>query len=489
MEKNSLKEQAPMDRECRTCNRRRIHCDGTLPTCLKCAKKGLQCPGYERKLRWANGVAVRGHLRGRQLPVSKAGDAGAAQPEEAVQEPERRKRQRPLVTDHVFDEILGQEPSQFLKYYDKNLAGLMVWMDSEQNLYRTQVLPRAMDTLGLRYAIMAISSQHGSEEFSKEGREFHQTARDACLALVQAQLKEMNGRVGDGFELATTDDIEDAEWMLASILMLACYEMSRSQIEVAEGHRLAARRLVQIFQGHPAAAKRQTFAFLRNQLAIYDVLVCTTSFNVADIEGTNLPPTEGSDGLFASYLRLIHEITLLSRKPVASIDNQGTTSSPIMSASDIRLKFNQARGATLIASGKISSATESAQRDFIRLVDIYHYTAILYSYRCLGYDSYESIDRASTLTKLFEQIDSLEDMNTCIQNLPWAFFIAGVESHGDTTRQQKVKLHFDNVLKVTGFQHYTVVFNFLTTFWAGHDTDWRPLAESWQRGGVRILLV
>lgn len=473
--------------ECRTCNRRRIHCDGTLPTCLKCAKKGFQCPGYERKLRWANGVAVRGHLRGRQLPVSKPEDE---QSDTVGEQSKRRTRQRPLVTDHVFDEILGQEPSQFLKYYDKNLAGLMVWMDSEQNLYRTQVLPRAMDTLGLRYAIMAISSQHGPEEFSKEGTEFHKTARDACLALVQAQLKEMNGRVGDGVELATTDDIEDAEWMLASILMLACYEMARSQTEIAEGHRLAARRLIHIFQGHPAAAKRQTFTFLKNQLAIYDVLVCTTSFDIGDIEGTILPCTDGPDALFTSYLRHLHDITLSSRKWLASISSPGAAASGlIVSASDIRQRFSLARGETLIAAGKLSPISVSAQQDFIRLVDIYHCSAILYSYRCLGYDESEGSDRISTLTKLFEQINSLEDMKTCVQNLPWPVFVAGVECHADVEKQLMVKSYMDTIIKATGFQHYSVVSDFLAAFWAGPSTDWRPLAEAWQRNGVRILIV
>ncbi|KAI9149970.1 Acriflavine sensitivity control protein acr-2 [Paramyrothecium foliicola] len=59
---------ATLDRrkKCWHCQRQRLKCDGTLPHCLKCAQRGVECPGYAVKpLRWVSGVASRGQMMGR----------------------------------------------------------------------------------------------------------------------------------------------------------------------------------------------------------------------------------------------------------------------------------------------------------------------------------------------------------------------------------------------------------------------------------------
>ncbi|OAL55264.1 hypothetical protein IQ07DRAFT_160920 [Pyrenochaeta sp. DS3sAY3a] len=57
------------DVPCYTCRRRHVKCDRILPHCAKCAKKGVACLGYKKPLRWADGVAVRGKLKGKAQPV------------------------------------------------------------------------------------------------------------------------------------------------------------------------------------------------------------------------------------------------------------------------------------------------------------------------------------------------------------------------------------------------------------------------------------
>ncbi|KAF1964852.1 hypothetical protein BU23DRAFT_604551 [Bimuria novae-zelandiae CBS 107.79] len=61
---------------CYTCRRRHVKCDMILPHCAKCGKKGVACLGYQRPLRWANGVAVRGRLKGKSQPVVDAAYTG-----------------------------------------------------------------------------------------------------------------------------------------------------------------------------------------------------------------------------------------------------------------------------------------------------------------------------------------------------------------------------------------------------------------------------
>ncbi|KAJ4984183.1 hypothetical protein SVAN01_10354 [Stagonosporopsis vannaccii] len=55
------------ERGCFQCSRRRIVCDRTEPSCVKCTKKGIECSGLSR-IRFAEGVARRGRLKDCRIP-------------------------------------------------------------------------------------------------------------------------------------------------------------------------------------------------------------------------------------------------------------------------------------------------------------------------------------------------------------------------------------------------------------------------------------
>ncbi|PWY82098.1 hypothetical protein BO70DRAFT_35266 [Aspergillus heteromorphus CBS 117.55] len=63
--------RTPKPRGCFQCSKRRIICDRGEPTCLKCAKKGIECSGLGR-FRFTAGVAMRGKLKGCTIPVPNA---------------------------------------------------------------------------------------------------------------------------------------------------------------------------------------------------------------------------------------------------------------------------------------------------------------------------------------------------------------------------------------------------------------------------------
>ena len=54
---------------CYQCSRRRIDCDRQEPTCQKCVLKGLSCSGLGVRYRFNDGLASRGRLVGKVLPV------------------------------------------------------------------------------------------------------------------------------------------------------------------------------------------------------------------------------------------------------------------------------------------------------------------------------------------------------------------------------------------------------------------------------------
>ncbi|PHH61447.1 hypothetical protein CDD81_355 [Ophiocordyceps australis] len=503
---------------CHTCNKRRIRCDLTEPRCKKCDNKGLECPGYGPRLRWAGGVAVRGRLKGHKVPLLGSQDAsllagpgqdasllaGPGQEASGGEEREQQDRSssRPSsasssassfgsaisISPASLDRTLRRSAREFIEYYDKNIAGLMVWFDSENNDYRRRVLPRAANTPGLRLAVAAIAAHHGGLTFDHEVPRFSEAARDACLGLIQSHVRDMTGRLTDGSELTSQSDVADAEWMLAAILMISTYEMANAQAVAAESHRMAARTIVNVF-GHHEACRTRTFDFLSNQLAVLDVFCSTTSFDMADVEHTVLPPASMADAMFADYLCLLHRVTHASRQAHDSPSSSRRPPAQPLTARWIRHRFHQARGATLLAAGRLQIRPSAASRDFIRLVDIYHYAAILYSYRCLGLVEPEQADRLAATLHLFEQLAALEAPTLCAQNLPWPVFVAGTECHGHGARQEFVARLFTTMASATGFGNMLDVLKFLRMFWAGGQADWQPLARRLQRNGFRILAV
>lgn len=81
---------------CWTCKRRRRRCDNARPTCQSCARRGIDCEGYEVRLKWGSGIASRGRYTGAEKPL-----------EESVP-PRPKGRQRDLIRQKMRSEPQGQ---------------------------------------------------------------------------------------------------------------------------------------------------------------------------------------------------------------------------------------------------------------------------------------------------------------------------------------------------------------------------------------------
>lgn len=367
----------------------------------------------------------------------------------------------------------------------------MVWLDTDQNDYRRRVLPLAKNEPGLRLAVAAISAQHGSALFPHSPPEFPELARDACLGFIQRSAEEMTHRLTTGSVLDSCTDLVTAEWMLASILIMICFEMVQSRLEAAECHLKAARRLINIFSSTNAGTS-ELFGFLQNQLSIHDVLASTTSFNLQDLENTITPPPNTKTTIFSEYLTLLHRVTLTSRQAACRSDTDSSTLPQQLSANFVRSQFEQARGATLLTAGKLHLERSTPRHDLVHLVETYHNAALLYSYRCIGLENLDPVtllEQQLLSLRLPDQLLQFDDQKLHVQNLPWPALIAGTECHGNVDQQGKVVKAFLDIYESTKFKHYLEILEFLHTFWNGTQTDWRILAQDWEAAGRRILAV
>lgn len=87
---------------CKTCRRRGRKCDRTLPTCVSCYQRGVECEGYV--LRWV-GAAARGNMAGQAYQSSTCDPVGAPR--------RRRPSARSAKTDDGSD--ITYRPPQYRK--------------------------------------------------------------------------------------------------------------------------------------------------------------------------------------------------------------------------------------------------------------------------------------------------------------------------------------------------------------------------------------
>ncbi|KAJ5918065.1 hypothetical protein N7454_010440 [Penicillium verhagenii] len=338
-----------LSKGCSTCNKRRIKCDRAQPLCQKCAKKGLNCPGYGSKLRWAGGPAVRGDLKGLQTQAT-------------AQSLRVNKGLLSRVEAPDIDSLCGFSFQELLDYYDTKIAPRMVWFDSAGNIYRRDILPLAKKNKVVRLAIAAVSVQHAA--CNRGDQNISEDARNEAVAMITNYITDVTTRVTSGHEVELGLDVDAAEWILASMLVLSCYEMAHSGAEAAEFHRKAARSLVATLSTTDHC-KSKFFTSMRNKLSTYEVFGCTTSFDLQDIQNAVLSdPADEMEGfdettLFSGYTNLIHEVTMLRQcSPTAS-----------RASRDWKAEFEIARGITLMAIGRHSCIKTSAhRRDLIRIV-------------------------------------------------------------------------------------------------------------------------
>lgn len=397
---------------------------------------------------------------------------------------------QPVLTIDSLENLVPDLPDEgtihrLLEHYDKNIAGLMVWIDSEQNEYRRLVLPLAQRQPVLLLAILAISSQHLAVTQNEESS-FSGHARDAAVSMISGQIRQVTGRLAAGHDLGSEIDAETAEWMLASMLTLASYEMAESEAggNAADSHRAAARTLVNAL----ATTNRQNnrlFQFLRNQLSIYDILACTTSFDPTSTDDIILPEVNPASIIFSDFLYLLYDVTASSRRDPKAPASGGRMPSPKAA----RSLFGIARGSTLMLAGSLQLPNNERRRDFIRLVDIYHHAGLLYTYRLLFKNVVTSIEVEASARALFEQLDQLEDTHSCMQNLPWPALIAGIESCGNPERIAFTERLYGKIAQDMGFKHYLEVLHFLQVLWSREDADWVMLANQYRLQGRGIVAV
>jgi hypothetical protein len=237
--------------DCRVCNRRRIKCDRRAPTCAKCEKRGLTCSGYGVLLKWDQGVASRGKLKGKSLPVKSLNtqlpvsqfidrpsspdvriDPSGNQSLEIApfSSQETRTIPKPLLPF----QLQRSDERRLLHHYDHVVASNMAWADCVENPWRHIMIPLALESPPLLNAILTFAAKHINAVSLSASREttstslvsfsdtFQQKAMKLLAREIQEFAREKDSQVSTGIRKDVSQNRSNA--ILATMLVLCNVE-------------------------------------------------------------------------------------------------------------------------------------------------------------------------------------------------------------------------------------------------------------------------
>ncbi|KAL4799593.1 fungal-specific transcription factor domain-containing protein [Aspergillus venezuelensis] len=432
-----------MEKPCYTCRRRHIQCDRTQTPCLKCQKAGLECHD-ERPVRWVQGVAVRGNMRGRSYqsssvckePVTKIHSRPVTRTDPARLPNALTSPSIPLPIEDW--RLLQLDPSAryYLEYYNDQICQLFIVYDSENNPFRNLISIALSDTV-LLDAVLALAARHRANQqqpFSTEG----QVSVSASTHIDQEALR-FKYRAIQGLSKSINAQHSFQDGTVASVFLLIFLDLLESGCDQWNYHLEGAKSLMALRPSYdPGRTVERVRKFITKQIHLIEALGAT--FVRPDLlsNPTTVDTPAGmiDDVVEESFLGCPEYILTsvqffsLRRDMIAG----GTSSGPLH-AEDITPVLEAVRdfdGYTWASS----LPQESGKRDIeelCKLARVYQLGALLYGQRVL--DALQGI-RSDVNTVLLELIGVINSLRQSIllKCILWPIFVAGLECQDQQQR-------------------------------------------------------
>ncbi|ESZ91499.1 hypothetical protein SBOR_8128 [Sclerotinia borealis F-4128] len=157
---------------CVTCRRRKKKCDEAKPRCMNCEKNAVVCEGYPEKQVWKSG-------KEKAEEGATLWNCQLSRAEELIRSTARMRRvSLPSVTlQPVIHGVETSGDKVFFEHYIYRLSSIFTVEGVENNAFKAQLLPLAVDHVGLMHSILALSSKHIDYE-SDYGKELLQQHPD-----------------------------------------------------------------------------------------------------------------------------------------------------------------------------------------------------------------------------------------------------------------------------------------------------------------------
>ncbi|KAH7117424.1 fungal-specific transcription factor domain-containing protein [Dactylonectria macrodidyma] len=493
-------------RDCRLCTKRRIRCDRTLPECRKCTSRKLSCPGFDPvPLRWDQGVASRGKLSGRAIPVvpparrmDEAGPLSKSDMDEPDASAETERREHgvravencaksppdfstliPCLTEElglVGHYLSTASVDNLLSYFCNQVTPMLLWLDGPHNTWRNSIPGLARDSECLRLSIMGLAAAHLSVTCAGSNNKavllhYNRNLRDASLRDLNHKMSLELTR-GDPMDEQNNGDSNVAE-ILATMLMLCFAEMLTPESTDWKLHLRACRAFM---ERHSIKTWREEPQGSVVRFLFKEALDLETYANISTFTRTPnlaLKPSRNStfDRHFWIFTDLLHEITMEERR-LYNLEQEGRQL-PDMDIGIWKAKLELAHSMASACIGSVLDPDYRNRRSFNEVIRAHYYAGLVYCHQALvrSADSAESM--AAMVDQLFHEIlAATSAVPTCTifcHDLFFPLFLAGTECRANPHRQRIVQGLFETTVSKTGLWCNNGGLAFLRKFWASED--------------------
>lgn len=505
--------------DCQKCRLRRIKCDRTLPTCLKCASRSLECPGYSREIRFVIETPQESQKKSTKSIQLHSPNAKEMNLKETVSRRSFQKLAYDTKAHSLFHGLGCQIPMpmgyqettsspnhsylitkpQLLHHFTNFIAAQLVWVDNLQNPWRQYICPLTSKSPCILHAVLAIAAANlhvklGTSNPNKSFslnilRQHHQMALDLVTRyLISARL--------DGDDADARIELQSFREALATTLLLWHLEMHFPSSSLWRLHLRTAQALVYHFH--------RSSTLLLGSNGCDDFLIsefyCATiwprlTLNVEiDDMMLNLPATHGTDA-FLGFVQLMHRIIFISNASRAEKENNTMNTWRLMDITELEAQATDIKQSVLSNQNVKALATSTgSSSDIVHVIDAWYYAILLYGYRALKLLKGSDIALQMARECLFASLSSISSPLSFAQNQPWPVFIAGTECVGDTCRQLWVESRLLALIKFVCPLDRPRMLVFLKEWWARPRTVsdqtacWIAFREEWAKFGKEFVI-
>ncbi|KAL2829417.1 fungal-specific transcription factor domain-containing protein [Aspergillus cavernicola] len=486
-----------MDEPCYTCRRRRIQCDRSQLPCLKCQKAGLTCLD-KRPVRWVQGVAIRGGMRGRlhqddsvsSKPVGETLTRSTIPAElphppcppsyMAVVPTEAKLTSVPLSMEDPAVSNLDATSRYYLNYYNDRICELFIVYDSQNNPFRSLISLALSDTVLLK-AVLALAARHRTnfeQPFSTNGTVAYpisvNTEKDALhfkYHAIQGLSHSLNG--GNSYQDAT----------VASVFLLVFLDLIESGCDRWNYHLEGAKSLMALTPSHnPGHTLQRIRKFIVKQIHLIEALGATfvrpqlLSKSMSIEESPNLLQDVVEESFLGCPEYILTSLQYLSLQRDVMISGKvsdHTSIQDIISVFDGVEEFDCYSWASTLCQQSVTRDIN----DLCKLARTYQIGAILYGRRILDALLKEETTQELLVSELIGIINSLQHGSNLLKCTLWPITVAGLECHLQSQRDTLMHA-LEQFWMDTRCLNVTNAAKILQTHWQKID-DQQAVANDW----------
>ncbi|KAL4767551.1 fungal-specific transcription factor domain-containing protein [Aspergillus nidulans var. acristatus] len=484
-----------MQEACYTCRRRHIQCDRSQTPCRKCEKAGLKCLD-KRPIRWVQGVAIRGGMRGRShqnesissTPVSTI--EMALDPSIKIREPLNARASTQVVPKgtpisipvSMEDAPLARlDPSAryYLNYYNDRICQVFIVYDSENNPFRSLISLALSDSV-LLDAMLALAARHranSEQPFSANRADVSTISTDTDREALQFKYRAIQGL---SRSVSTQHSYQVAT--VATVFLLVFLDLLESGCDQWNYHLEGAKTLMTLTpSSDPGRTIERIRKFIVKQIHLIESLGAT--FVRPDLlskcpsidESSNLLDDVIEESFLGcpEFILTAVQFFSLQRDMIANENSPGQPrAEDVISILDAVRDFDCRAWASALPQESVAHDLDG----LTKLARAYQHGGILYGQRVLDAVEKTRTSQESVLSELVDIITSLQPTNLLKCTL-WPITIAGLECQGRRQRDLLIQA-LKKFWQDTKCSNVTSAADILQNHWS--KTDHNPdVANDW----------